>query len=59
MKVAELSSASQRKPRLARRGQMARDEARWGYLLIAPMMIGFSVFFLIRKYRRKNAISGP
>ena len=48
MKVAELScSAVPRKPRLARRGQMARNEARWAYLLIAPMLIGFSVFFLI------------
>jgi multiple sugar transport system permease protein len=47
MNVADLSSASQRKSRLARRGQMARTEARWGYLLIAPMMIGFSIFFLI------------
>ena len=26
--------------------RQARDEARWGYLLIAPMMIGFTVFFL-------------
>ena len=26
---------------------MARGEARWGYLLIAPMMLGFSVFFLV------------
>ena len=25
----------------------ARSEARWGYLLIAPMMIGFTLFFII------------
>lgn len=26
--------------------EQARSEARWGYLLIAPMMLGFVVFFL-------------
>ncbi|MCA9860069.1 MAG: sugar ABC transporter permease [Thermomicrobiales bacterium] len=28
-------------------GRQARTEAFWGYLLIAPIMIGFAVFFLI------------
>lgn len=32
------------KPRFGRR---ARNEALWGYALIAPVMVGFAVFFLI------------
>ncbi|MCA9835181.1 MAG: sugar ABC transporter permease [Thermomicrobiales bacterium] len=28
-------------------GTLARSEFRWGYGLIAPMMIGFSIFFLV------------
>lgn len=28
-------------------GTLARSELRWGYGLIAPMMIGFSIFFLV------------
>ena len=47
MRVAVLSSVTRRQPRLIRHGRLARNEARWGYLLIAPMMIGFAVFFLI------------
>lgn len=35
-----------RRPRLFGASRQARSEARWGYLLIAPMMIGFTVFFL-------------
>jgi multiple sugar transport system permease protein len=29
------------------RNRQARSEAAWGYALIAPMLIGFSIFFLI------------
>ena len=47
MSVLDLPTATRRQSRLARRSRMARSEARWGYLLIAPMMIGFTVFFLI------------
>src|SRR5215218_8145121 len=28
-------------------GRRARNEAAWGYALIAPVMLGFAVFFLI------------
>ncbi|MBA2289764.1 MAG: sugar ABC transporter permease [Chloroflexia bacterium] len=47
MKTAELSVGTQRRARLFGSNQQARSEALWAYLLIAPMMIGFSVFFLI------------
>ena len=46
MRAAELSSVTRSRPRLVRPGNLARNEARWGYLLIAPMMVGFTVFFL-------------
>jgi multiple sugar transport system permease protein len=35
-----------RRPTIFGGSRQARSEARWGYLLIAPMMIGFAVFFL-------------
>ncbi|MDQ3525052.1 MAG: sugar ABC transporter permease [Chloroflexota bacterium] len=47
MKTAELSAGTQRRARLFGSNQQARSESLWAYLLIAPMMIGFSVFFLI------------
>ncbi len=47
MKTAELSAGTHRRVRLFGRNQQARSESLWAYLLIAPMMIGFSVFFLI------------
>ena len=34
-------------PRVAGRSPHARSQALWGYLLVAPMMLGFTVFFLI------------
>lgn len=36
-----------RRPALSGWNLQARAEARWGYVLIAPMMIGFTVFFLL------------
>ncbi len=30
-----------------RRGGRTADQTRWGYLMVAPMMIGFAIFFLI------------
>jgi multiple sugar transport system permease protein len=45
MAIAQLSGKI-RRPALLGSSQQARSEARWGYLLIAPMMIGFTVFFL-------------
>ncbi|HEV2107127.1 MAG TPA: sugar ABC transporter permease [Thermomicrobiales bacterium] len=36
-----------REGRVARRNQHARAQARWGYLLVAPMMLGFALFFLL------------
>ena len=47
MSVAELPSTVRRQRRPFRLSHQARNEAKWGYLLIAPMMIGFAVFFLI------------
>ncbi len=34
-------------PGFAGRSPQARSQALWGYLLVAPMMLGFTVFFLI------------
>ncbi|HWV23168.1 MAG TPA: sugar ABC transporter permease [Thermomicrobiales bacterium] len=44
-----MENASTRQPKIARfwRNPRQRQEARWGYILIAPMMIGFLVFFVI------------
>jgi multiple sugar transport system permease protein len=36
-----------RSPARVMRNRQARSEAFWGYALIAPMLIGFSIFFLI------------
>ncbi len=47
MSVAELSTRARPRPRLFGGSHQARSEARWGYLLIAPMMIGYAVFFLV------------
>jgi len=46
MALVQLSDRVHR-PALFRLSHQARSEARWGYLLIAPMMIGFTAFFLI------------
>jgi multiple sugar transport system permease protein len=35
-----------RRPALFGASHQARSEAGWGYLLVAPMMLGFAVFFL-------------
>jgi multiple sugar transport system permease protein len=35
-----------RRPGLLGSSRQARSEAQWGYVLIAPMMLGFAVFFL-------------
>src|SRR5680860_1866700 len=47
MSVVDLPARVRSRPRLFGLSHQARNEAGWGYLLIAPMMIGFSVFFLI------------
>jgi multiple sugar transport system permease protein len=47
MRVAELLAPARHSRRLFGLSHQARNEAGWGYLLIAPMMIGFAVFFLI------------
>jgi multiple sugar transport system permease protein len=46
MAVAELSQPVVTQRRTWRSGRTA-DQTRWGYLMIAPMMIGFAIFFLI------------
>jgi multiple sugar transport system permease protein len=46
MNVTELWAGTRRQVRLLGNRQ-ARTEALWGYLLISPMVIGFTVFFLI------------
>ncbi|MEZ4532845.1 MAG: hypothetical protein R2855_17765, partial [Thermomicrobiales bacterium] len=40
------ATASQSAPP-ARFGRRARNEALWGYAMIAPVFLGFAVFFLI------------
>jgi multiple sugar transport system permease protein len=47
MKSAELIAGTRLRWWRARSTRQSRSEARWGYLLVAPMMIGFSIFFLI------------
>jgi multiple sugar transport system permease protein len=47
MNTTELPTKPRTRSRRFGRNQQARSEAWWGYLLVAPMMIGFSVFFLI------------
>jgi len=46
MATAHLSTRVRHLGLLVRKGRMG-NEALWGYLLIAPMLIGFTVFFLI------------
>jgi multiple sugar transport system permease protein len=46
MAVADLSRPVPAQSRTWRSGRTA-DQARWGYLMVAPMMIGFAIFFLI------------
>lgn len=46
MAVAELSQPVPAQRRSRRSGRTA-DQTRWGYLMVAPMMIGFAIFFLI------------
>jgi multiple sugar transport system permease protein len=47
MNVTELWAGTRRQVRLLGGNRQARSEALWGYLLISPMVIGFTVFFLI------------
>ena len=47
MSVADPSSVARRPLRRTRPSTLARQEARWAYVLVAPMVIGFTVFFLI------------
>ena len=46
MAVAELSQPVTAERRSWRNGRTA-DQTRWGYIMIAPMMIGFAIFFVI------------
>lgn len=46
MATAELSHQTLASGR-AQRGGRTKGQALWGYLMIAPMMIGFTIFFLI------------
>ena len=46
MAVAELSQPAAARRRPWRNGRTA-DQTRWGYIMIAPMMIGFAIFFVI------------
>lgn len=48
MAIAPLAERPWRSGRLTRRrgSPHSRAQARWGYLLVAPMMIGFGLFFL-------------
>lgn len=34
-------------PRRPRRNRYATSTARWGYLMVAPMVVGFTIFFLV------------
>ena len=47
MNVAELWAGTRRRARLFSGKRQGRSEALWGFLLVAPMVIGFTVFFLI------------
>ena len=47
MNTAELAADARRSSRPWARNRQARNEAWWGYVLVAPMMLGFAVFFLI------------
>lgn len=47
MRTADIPAVARPRSGGRRVNQQARSEARWGYLLIAPLVIGFSIFFLI------------
>jgi multiple sugar transport system permease protein len=47
MRTADVTATARPGAGRRRVNRQARSEARWGYLLIAPLVIGFSVFFLI------------
>lgn len=47
MRTADIPAVARPRAGGRRVNQQARSEARWGYLLIAPLVIGFSIFFLI------------
>lgn len=47
MRTADIPAVARSRSGGRRVNQQARSEARWGYLLIAPLVIGFSIFFLI------------
>ncbi len=47
MRSADVSADARPRSTGVRRSRRARSEARWAYLLIAPMVVGFSIFFLI------------
>jgi multiple sugar transport system permease protein len=47
MRTADVAAGAHPRAVGLRHNRRARSEARWGYILIAPMVIGFSVFFLI------------
>jgi multiple sugar transport system permease protein len=47
MRTAELAKVDSTPATGHRRNRQARSEARWGYLLIAPLVLGFTGFFLI------------
>jgi multiple sugar transport system permease protein len=46
MAVADISQPVPAQRRSWRSGRTA-DQTRWGYLMVAPMMLGFAIFFLI------------
>lgn len=47
MRTADVPAAATPGAGGRRVNRQARSEARWGYLLIAPLVIGFTIFFLI------------
>jgi multiple sugar transport system permease protein len=47
MRTADVPAAATPRAGGRRVNRQARSEARWGYLLIAPLVIGFTIFFLV------------
>src|SRR5688500_13764747 len=47
MRSADVPDVIGRPPTRGIRNRQARSEAAWAYALIAPMLIGFGIFFLI------------
>ncbi len=47
MRTADVPAAARPGAGGRRVNRQARSEARWGYLLIAPLVIGFTIFFLV------------